>query len=600
MDAQQLERQLEDACRRLRDEMNGNGFWSGKLSSSALAVSVSIVAFQLFDADRYRARINRGLGWLFDTVGNDGGFGDTPGSESNISTSLLCYASISLCSPGGDNKEQILKGIASYLRGRGIDLQSGNIARSILDFYGKDLTFSVPILSMLAICRVIGEEDVRNIPQLPFELSLLPHSVYRFFNLQVVSYAIPALIAVGIYLFRVKGCRNPLARWIRNRSIKPSLRKLEALMPGSGGFLEAIPLTAFTSMCLISCGYRYTRVVEKGLSFLEGQQRPDGSWPIDTDLSTWVTTLSVKALGAKLKDVLNNNEIQNIRKHLLDIQYKDCHPFNMASPGGWGWTSFAGSVPDADDTPGAVLALLSIYGGTRQEMASVLNGCIWLVKLQNRDGGMPTFCKGWGRLPFDRSCADLTGHALLAWVKTLDIIGDQTPSAIRTQIEKGIRKAVSYLQRHQHPEGFWLPLWFGSQQTPDKTNPLYGTARVGAYLNDCLGCQILNPAVKAQIGAMLSRAQSYIVGQQNNDGSWGAVKGTIGTIEETALAVSALTPTRGEQCCNAIAWLNSFIATNGYKPSPIGLYFAALWYDERMYPITFHVDALRRYIESNR
>jgi squalene-hopene/tetraprenyl-beta-curcumene cyclase len=330
MDAQQLERQLEDACRRLRDEMNGNGFWSGKLSSSALAVSVSIVAFQLFDADRYRARINRGLGWLFDTVGNDGGFGDTPGSESNISTSLLCYASISLCSPGGDNKEQILKGIASYLRGRGIDLQSGNIARSILDFYGKDLTFSVPILSMLAICRVIGEEDVRNIPQLPFELSLLPHSVYRFFNLQVVSYAIPALIAVGIYLFRVKGCRNPLARWIRNRSIKPSLRKLEALMPGSGGFLEAIPLTAFTSMCLISCGYRYTRVVEKGLSFLEGQQRPDGSWPIDTDLSTWVTTLSVKALGAKLKDVLNNNEIQNIRKHLLDI-----HSTRIATPSTW-------------------------------------------------------------------------------------------------------------------------------------------------------------------------------------------------------------------------------------------------------------------------
>jgi hypothetical protein len=38
----------------------------------------------------------------------------------------------------------------------------------------------------------------------------------------------------------------------------------------------------------------------------------------------------------------------------------------------------------------------------------------WLLDLQNGDGGIPTFCRGWGALPFDRSAPDLTAHALRA------------------------------------------------------------------------------------------------------------------------------------------------------------------------------------------
>ena len=46
--------------------------------------------------------------------------------------------------------------------------------------------------------------------------------------------------------------------------------------------------------------------------------------------------------------------------------------------------------------------------------AAVDRGVKWLLDLQNRDGGWPTFCRGWGKLPFDRSGADLTAHALRA------------------------------------------------------------------------------------------------------------------------------------------------------------------------------------------
>src|SRR4029078_7639813 len=73
-----------------------------------------------------------------------------------------------------------------------------------------------------------------------------------------------------------------------------------------------------------------------------------------------------------------------------------------------------------DDPPGAILAFVnyqkckSVSFVPAQLAVSGLNGLHWLNTLQNRDGGWPTFCRGWGHLPFDRSGPDLTAHALRA------------------------------------------------------------------------------------------------------------------------------------------------------------------------------------------
>src|SRR5690606_25599498 len=45
---------------------------------------------------------------------------------------------------------------------------------------------------------------------------------------------------------------------------------------------------------------------------------------------------------------------------------------------------------------------------------AVRRGVTWLLDLQNRDGGWPTFCRGWGKLPFDRSSPDITAHCMRA------------------------------------------------------------------------------------------------------------------------------------------------------------------------------------------
>ncbi|MEZ6078622.1 MAG: hypothetical protein R3C56_24000 [Pirellulaceae bacterium] len=55
---------------------------------------------------------------------------------------------------------------------------------------------------------------------------------------------------------------------------------------------------------------------------------------------------------------------------LLACQHRRRHAFTGANPGGWGWTDLSGAVPDADDTPAALLALAGSIGANR-------NGSAW-------------------------------------------------------------------------------------------------------------------------------------------------------------------------------------------------------------------------------
>lgn len=587
-------RQLTKLMHELDKARNDQGFWEGYLSSSALGTAVSVAALKITQQPGFENNIVAGLNWLFAHQNSDGGFGDSPDSESNLSTTLLSYAAIRFCGANMLDAQSALDRTERYLRLNGIQLSSASIAQTILDFYGKDLTFSVPILAMLSICEVTGPEGFDKIPDLPFELSLLPDRLFRFFNLQVVSYAIPALIAVGIAIHKHKNKQPILLKTIRVKAIPRALKKLSNIQPESGGFLEAIPLTAFSILCLISSGFSNHKVVNSGLEFLTRHQREDGSWPIDANLSTWVTTLSIKAFGEKMTDYYNPEAVAKLRSHLINTQYKTTHPFNKAAAGGWGWTNLPGAVPDADDTAGAVLALLQIYDDSKAEKEALIAGCGWLVCLQNRDGGLPTFCKGWGRLPFDASCADITGHAIAAVALTMKKLHHTLPEKLKKQWSRFLIKGVRYLKNQQNTDGSWLPLWFGSQLAEDKKNGVYGTARVCTYLHDML---VDPPPLSGnipQIKNMISNGVSFLVKQQNEDGSWGCKYGAAGTIEETALAISALVSHDKSLCQRGADWLQKEYDASGAEASPIGLYFAALWYSEKLYPLTFYIEALRR------
>jgi len=580
--------QFDELSSLLLKKRNADGYWEGRLSSSALGVAVAITALHFYDAKGNTFEISAGLNWLDENINADGGFGDSPGSVSNVSTSLLCYAAVKVCG----QKDVLLLKIGDYLRSQNIDVNSEKLIPAILDFYKTDRTFSVPILTMCALCDVPGKEAFDSIPQLPFELSLLPRSFYSMLNLSVVSYAIPALVAVGIAIFRFKKKKNPLMSLIREASVKKSLALLRKIQPESGGYLEAIPLTAFVCLCLIESGYRDLEVVRDGMDFLKRTQREDGSWPIDIDLSTWVTTLAVKSIKNH-PDVLTSDDKQKLTKHLLVIQNKQIHPFNGTQPGGWGWTSHSGSVPDGDDTPGTILALLALNQENSKLIQNpILAGLKWLNQLQNNDGGFPTFSRGWGKLPFDQSCADLTGHAIQAMAKTAHVFGDSLSKNQISAIKKSFVKALIYLEKHQDKTGFWLPLWFGNQHTADHTNPVYGTARVTAYLNETLNTQF-GKEYEVILKLMIERGCRYLVSVQNQNGSWGGAKNVPGSIEETSLAITALVRNGfQEECTSGLNWLAEKTKSDGLVAAPIGLYFASLWYDEELYPITAYLECL--------
>jgi squalene-hopene/tetraprenyl-beta-curcumene cyclase len=586
-----IQQQFSDLSALLLQKRNAAGYWDGRLSSSALGVAVAVAALHFFDKKDNASAIASGLNWLNLNINCDGRFGDSPTSKSNVSTSLLCFAAAKVTSANRSNENLISK-LAGYLNAQNIDVNSERLIQSILDFYQTDRTFSVPILTMCALCGVPGKEAFERIPQLPFELSLLPRSFYSALNLSVVSYAIPALIAVGIAIFKHKQRQNPVVKAIRKTAVNRSLRLLRKIQPESGGYLEAIPLTAFVSLCLIESGYRDLEVVRDGISFLKGTQREDGSWPIDVDLSTWVTTLAVKSVKNSTQVFTSSDKLQ-LTKHLLSIQNKQIHAFNGTQPGGWGWTHFSGSVPDGDDTPGAILALLALnQENPAMVKEAVMNGCNWLRLLQNNDGGLPTFSRGWGKLPFDQSCSDLTGHGLLAIAKTDDIYRNSLRIKEHSQFKRMFVKALVYLRKQQSGDGFWLPLWFGNLHTEKHSNPVYGTARVTAYFNETLNTR-LGKEYEHLITLMAEEGCLYLVTVQNEDGSWGGGPNVGGSIEETALSITAICK-HGYQdnCRKGIDWLEQKTKSDGFIAAPIGLYFASLWYDEELYPITAYVECL--------
>jgi squalene-hopene/tetraprenyl-beta-curcumene cyclase len=662
-------KRLRDTYRQVRESLlaarSERGHWEGELSTSALSTATAVMALEMvrrsasvrdsagpsaanrspavigtpdlntsvgsIAPNELRALISRGIEWLAAHQNTDGGWGDTTRSFSNIATTMLCHA-VFHATQEAERFANVVARASTYIE------TAGGI-RALRARYGTDKTFSIPILTHCALAGLVLWHEVS---PLPFELACIPPEFYKWARLPVVSYALPALIAIGQVRHHFVKPKNPLVRFVRNRAINRSLAILEQIQPSSGGFLEAAPLTSFVTMSLAGMGRSDHPVVQRGVDFLVKSVRPDGSWPIDSNLATWVTTLSINALGDDLPAATR----PALRDWLLGQQFREVHPYTKAAPGGWAWTDLPGGVPDADDTPGAMLALVQLdqppetlsetagvesigpIGPIRPiaetdlqkdavgssapapsqpaEISSALEQAVdWLLGLQNSDGGWPTFCRGWGKLPFDRSAPDLTAHAIRAlglWTERgfMAALSGTGENSLDRSIRRGrlisraINRGFQYLNKSQRADGSWLPLWFGNQHASDDENPTYGTARVlAAYLEAGLAA---DPACV--------KGLDWLRRSQNHDGGWGGAPTIISTTEETALALDVLISLEtdleslSDGASRGLNWLlERFDQGKLMEPSPIGFYFAKLWYFERLYPLIFATAVLRRTVE---
>ena len=377
-----LKAALQTAREALLAERNEQGHWTGELCSSALATATAVVALQIVQRETsadHHDLIDGGLQWLVTNVNEDGGWGDSTESISNISTTTLCWAAFSAVPGAEETHRATVNAAKAWLIRSAGGTESGKLVPAIVRRYGKDRTFSVPILTH---CALAGKVNWADVMPLPFELAALPQNWFATLRLPMVSYALPALIAIGQCRHYHRPTRNPITRILRNASCKKTLKVLESIQPPNGGFLEATPLTSFVTMSLAGSGLANHPVVKRDVEFLIHSVRDDGSWPIDTNLATWVTTLSINALGENTRELLSEIERNSLCDWLLAQQYLEVHPYTNAPPGGWAWTNLPGGVPDADDTAGALLALKTLGNITDATREAARHACTWLLNLQ--------------------------------------------------------------------------------------------------------------------------------------------------------------------------------------------------------------------------
>lgn len=601
IDTDRLQNALQIAAGELLSARNDQGYWTGELSSSALSTATAVVALSIYGrelpSEIFKSKIQRGIEWLARHANPDGGWGDTTKSLSNISTTALCWAAFGVMEDA-PKRQEVVRGAEEWLSRAVGNLSPASLARALVERYGNDRTFSAPILTMCALSGRLGHgaDAWEHVLQLPFELAAFPRRWFAALKMPVVSYALPALIAIGQAKHFHAPTKNSLLRALRNFTCKKTLRVLEQIQPPNGGFLEATPLTSFVLMSLASSGQAGHLVSRRCAEFLVSSQRPDGSWAIDTNLATWTTTLSVNALAEDSASRIPRSEF--IQDWLLKQQFFTRHFYTEAEPGGWAWTNLPGGVPDADDTASALLALYRLGLNDAQVNDAVHSGLAWLFGLQNDDGGIPTFCRGWGTLPFDRSAPDLTAHAIRAWL----VWYHEVPGELADRSFQHVRRGVRFLAKTQRANGSWTPLWFGNQYSADEENPVYGTSRVLVALAEIVA---FRDKADANISVMLNRGIQFLVRTQNEDGSWSGEKGKQPSVEETALAVESLAACY-EHCEFArhqvksalmlgLKWLLEKVESGQWKEaSPIGFYFAKLWYFEKLYPQIFTVAALNR------
>jgi squalene-hopene/tetraprenyl-beta-curcumene cyclase len=239
---------------------NASHHWEGYLSSSALSTATAVTALTLINHDQKnkstdtKAFQEKGIQWLTDHVNDDGGWGDTTLSLSNISTTALVWAAFGAVEGAAETHHELMSKTESWLREKASSLSVESLSKAIIHRYGKDKTFSIPILTMCALSGRFGTGRAawKTVSALPFELAACPPKWYAAMRLPVVSYALPALIAIGQVRHYCRPTRNPITRLLRYLTKKPTLRRLLNIQPSSGGFSGSH--TAYQLCSHESCG----------------------------------------------------------------------------------------------------------------------------------------------------------------------------------------------------------------------------------------------------------------------------------------------------------------------------------------------------------
>jgi squalene-hopene/tetraprenyl-beta-curcumene cyclase len=641
-------------------ERAADGHWAGHVGSSpfatAAAVSALVVAHhrdsqhalresaagdgqvieQVVQSDLSELLLES-VHWLGRQQNPDGGWGDCEGARSNIAATMMVQAAFRLTGIPAKYADLMVRA-DDYVEAK------GGLA-ALRRHCNGDKTL---LAAIMANCALAGMVTWRQVPTLQLELACLPTRWRRNIQVFVPRYARPVVLAVGRAKLHHDPPKNPISRLWRQSIWRKSLALLEQLQAADDSFLASVPLTAFVVMSLASVGCQEHSTVERGIEFLLSSVRSDSSWSNTPNravsnsafaLSSFFTEAEVESHNASehhsLSDIAGGSHNQNATLSescvdwLLNNQRKEPNPLTEVSAGGWASSDALGALPNTSATAGVLVALIrSRPGATNSQRErierAVGRGVVWLLELQNEDGGWATFYRDDALLRRDESGTDVTAQALgalAAWRR--DWRTDTTAEAKRrwSFIDERAAKAIddgwTFLESHQRPDGSFIPLWFGNENQPNETNPVYGTSQV-----------LLAAAELDRLQLDLSqRAARWLLAAQHSNGGWGPPRAPVDysgavkdpsrawrgneamaklcTVEETSLAISALfaladsNSATSQAVSRGIKWLTAAIEQDAHRrPAIIGFSLAKLWYHDRLFPLAFAAGALSRSVRS--
>ena len=158
------------------------------------------------------------------------------------------------------------------------------------------------------------------------------------------------------------------------------------------------------------------------------------------------------------------------------------------------------------------------------------------------------------------------------------------------------RRAIRFLVERQSADGAWIPSGSGTSSTLRSSTRSTAPAGCSARRPRGPRTPTRRPGIAPWAAAPPGSAPP------RGDGGFGGGPGLAPSVEETGLALEALVDLveagRGEdgdleRIERAARWLVE--RTDGgrsFPRTPIGLYFAQLWYHEELYPVVFTVSAL--------
>jgi squalene-hopene/tetraprenyl-beta-curcumene cyclase len=660
-------------------ERASTGHWVGHVASSpfatAAAVSALVVAHRreshsleefIKNNDQVAEQVVQGdlselllecVHWLARCQNSDGGWGDCIGARSNIAATMMVQAAFRLT--GIPARYADLMDVADeYVKSQ------GGLA-GLRRHCNEDRTM---LAAILANCALADMVSWRQVPTLQLELACLPKRWKRDLQFFASRYSAPVVLAVGRAKFHHDPPKNPISRLLRRSIWKKSLAILEQLQAADDSFLASVPLSSFVVMSLASVGCQDHNVVRRGIEFLLSSVRADSSWANTTNRATSNTALALNSLGAEANIELPHRHILPMNDHtwedtatasdtvadinphhseshdaflganndgnlfsddclnwLLDLQRTEPNAVTEVSGGGWGSTDAPGALPNTSATAGVLLALVRSRRQTTNFLRErVERACgkavVWLLDLQNEDGGWATFYRDDSILRRDESGTDVTSQvirALAAWRN--DWRADTNTDAQRRwafideRVVRAIDNGWKYLEAHQQGDGSFIPLWFGNEYQPAGQNPVVGTSQV---LFACGEIERFDTD-------LAQRAARWLLAAQHANGGWGPPRTPVDysgaekdgmqtrraneemakfcSVEETSVAISALIamadadPAISQAVSRGLSWLINAVEQDGHRrPAIIGFSLAKLWYHERLYPLAFAAGALSR------